>query len=1007
MQSATARCCTTVLFVFWISACSEDEQSQRRAILKSANRALAERRGALASGPVTVHAAEHGPHVVQYEQEIDGIEVLGARVNVLVDRELTTLEITGGFTPHAATQTLRAFAIDRAAAVRAAVSAVDRQAAAPAPAEISSDGRYTRFELTPSASFHPSRPARIKAVWYPAGERLVPAYSAEIIGTRPGLERPIALAVIVSGEDGRVLHTRSLIHEYEPFGYRVLADADGTPYYDPYGYTNPHPTGLPDGYVPSAPAPMHLVSVRNAGISTDDPWLPDEATETIGNNVDAFFNADIPDGEGYCWDDGWGPGFNATEGDFRARLTSDRAFDYPYDVTSAPLDYDQCLDVTAPIPVDSTQLNAKIVQSFYTANWLHDLFYDLGYDEVAGNSQADNYGRGGIEGDPLLVHAGYRGTFAFSPADGESPALSLGFNGTSRSHRDVSGFDFGVFAHEWAHTMYGRLTRATYGSAQDGALNEGTADFIGFFLMVREQDRHARVGRPPFHGAYAVGAYMNLDYDDEGDPLPQAGSPGFPDNSYYHGIRRFPTSADPAVNPLTFQHISVANRLPAELGAFDWKGRSLLNAEVHTAGEIWTAALWQCARNILATTPPRLFDEAHRRILGYLVTGLKLFPTDATYTEARNAVLFAMRARSERDYRGCRAGFAARGMGAGAVSPPRFSFSLREVVESHLDSDSALSIIGATLHEVSGGDADGVLDSGELGRLTVTVKNTGFVTTSRVMVYVPSRPGSYEFPSGNRATGIALAPEQEHTVTFAVRILGAQVAQPLTFRLQTWEFLHPEIRAQKDVNFVVNYDLRRDGNVDALAATQTFEADWTRSYDIGLHGCAQFHCVSFDGMDRGDVLDWQWVQHLGEQAYRVADDILSMGTSLETIAFTVSGSEPLQLVLRHDHDFDRETAVGEPFAWPGLGAVEIRIDGGEWESVDPYLISGSGSFVGASGGWRMDTLDFGTALAGREVQFRLHATTGTSFYEDSAYWAISRVEIHGAAQPVFSSVHPD
>ena len=38
-------------------------------------------------------------------------------------------------------------------------------------------------------------------------------------------------------------------------------------------------------------------------------------------------------------------------------------------------------------------------QLFFLTNFLHDFFYDLGFDEAAGNFQASNFGRGGLEGD--------------------------------------------------------------------------------------------------------------------------------------------------------------------------------------------------------------------------------------------------------------------------------------------------------------------------------------------------------------------------------------------------------------------------------------------------------------------------------------------------------------------------------------------------------------------------------------------------------------------------------
>jgi hypothetical protein len=226
-------------------------------------------------------------------------------------------------------------------------------------------------------------------------------------------------------------------------------------------------------------------------------------------------------------------------------------------------------------------------------------------------------------------------------------------------------------------------------------LNEGTADFVGVYLMVKEGHRHAAPATGDFHGAYPLGAYVNLDYYFPPDGLPPVGTPERPDNTYYHGVRRFPYSASLQLNPLSFRHISNEHPLPDGYEPFDWLFRSHTHHEIHSAGEIWTSALWQCARNILADTPSHRFRRAHRQFLADLVAGLQLFPTDATYTEARDAMLLAVRARDEQDYRRCRAGFAERGLGADAVSPPRDSIEMLGVVESFVDADPPA--LGGTL----------------------------------------------------------------------------------------------------------------------------------------------------------------------------------------------------------------------------------------------------------------------------------------------------------------------
>lgn len=962
-----------------------------------AARALAAQFPALKNSTLTPKAQPQGRNrVQQYRQEVAGIEVWGAGLAVLQDAQGKARVTASSLSTFSDSAALPAFALQPQQALQQALAALDLPVT-PQQAKRAAGDAYLRIGLNGNSELRALRPARIRPVWYPAADRLIAAYYSEVLFARRGETRPQAEALLISAEDGRILRRNSQIHDLQPFSYRVFAGTDGHPYVDPYGHTNPHPTAQPDGYRPTVPAPMALLSLSHAGISSNDPWLADDAEETRGNNVDAFFNADTLF-EGDCSGEGWGPGFNAEEGDFRPRTNGPRRFDYAYDANATLDDYVQCYEPDAPIPTGLASLNARVVQAFYAANWLHDVFYDAGYDEASGNMQADNYGRGGLDNDPLLVHGAHFSTFTYAPADGESGALSLGVNLQSRSNRDVSALDFGVLAHEWGHTLFGRLTQSSY-YGQPGAINEGTADFIGLFLTVREQDRRARPGQPEFSGAYAVGAYMNLDYDYRPDDLPQAGSPGYPDNSYYHGIRRYPSSSDLALNPLTFRHIGLDNPVPAGSAPFDWKARSRSNAEIHTAGEVWTAALWQCARNVLAATPPAQFDSAHQRFLEWLVAGLKLFPVDATYTEARDAFLAAVRADSEADYRRCRSGFARRGMGAGAISPARDSFSLRGVRESYRDLENALDIIDLKLQEVTG-DGDGVLDRNETGRLVVRLRNTGFSPLSRITLAVPPIPGFYDLPDRVYVDNVALPAGADTEISFDFRVRSRRGVLDLPVQAFAWDQQHPEAFAVASQTFATNYDLRRDSRTDSAAHAATFGADWSRGFE-DPHGCALFICTGAEGDQLAEVLDWKRQRYNGQWAYVLGDPQLSLNSWLATQPFDVPAGATLELALRHDYDFERS-----PTSF-GSGRIEIRLGEGPWLPAAAHVASGNWQFNGQSNGWRDDTVRFGPTVAGQRVQLRLRTTVASMFRENDAHWAVARVEIRGSAQPVFSSVHGD
>ena len=95
---------------------------------------------------------------------------------------------------------------------------------------------------------------------------------------------------------------------------------------------------------------------------------------------------------------------------------------------------------------------------FYTNNYLHDWYYDAGFDEAAGNAQTSNYGRGGIGGDSIFAEAqDYSGTNnanMSTPADGQRPRMRMFL---------------------WSSSI--ALAKVNAPAAISGAKQAGTADF--------------------------------------------------------------------------------------------------------------------------------------------------------------------------------------------------------------------------------------------------------------------------------------------------------------------------------------------------------------------------------------------------------------------------------------------------------------------------------------------------------------------------------------------------
>jgi hypothetical protein len=193
-------------------------------------------------------------------------------------------------------------------------------------------------------------------------------------------------------------------------------------------------------------------------------------------------------------------------------------------------------------------------------------------------------------------------------------------------------------------------------NAQGRAMGEGWGDFFAICMTSQTTDNFAT-------GVFAAGGWTDI-------------TPTFKDN-YYYSIRRYPYSADMSKNPLTFRHISGGVLLPSGPPRNPNAGGA--NNEVHNAGEVWCCALWEVFVNLVAKHG---HADAERRVLRYIVGGLKLTPARPTFTQARDGILTAVTSLDAADLPPVWAGFAKRGMGDGAVSPPSNSSSLTGVVES-------------------------------------------------------------------------------------------------------------------------------------------------------------------------------------------------------------------------------------------------------------------------------------------------------------------------------------
>jgi large repetitive protein len=362
-----------------------------------------------------VHDTGRGGIIVRFRQRADGYEVVGGRITVLLTRDLELVAVSGQLAPQAASGLAGSarFRLAPEQAIAAALS--DRYGA---QVSLAHDGPrtagYGAYALAPAAyasGVHLLEPARAKPVVYPLDGQLIPAYALHFIASFGPSTRIDGYEYVISADDGSLLRRRSL-SAGATFTYRVWARDDDyhTPFDGPQGTANPHPVGEPGDLELEFIDP---IDVAMRGFNTNpeggsDPWLPEGATETRGNNVDAYADHTLPDG------------FNAGE-DLRAAITGPGEFLHTFDTELDPLASDE-------------QVMASVTSLFYVTNWLHNWYYDSGFDEEAGNAQENNFGRGGVEGDRLLAEAqdGARhdepprnNANMLTPPDGTSPRMQM------------------------------------------------------------------------------------------------------------------------------------------------------------------------------------------------------------------------------------------------------------------------------------------------------------------------------------------------------------------------------------------------------------------------------------------------------------------------------------------------------------------------------------------------------------------------------------------------------
>jgi subtilase family serine protease len=498
--------------------------------------------GGLTAGAASSRGAS-GLVAVNLRQFVQGIRVFGADVRVYVTPAGEIVRVTSSAAPRGAAATAVTLTAEQAA--RIAAADIRPELEAPNRVLRGPDGLDRRMVLDRGAF---AADVEAALVWFPAQGSLRLAW--QVLVEPPGF--PQKYDVLIDAATGELLYRRNRVLYAQSSG-RVL-QSDATNARDPR-LADEHPAGATasgSGDAPNGCPPLTNHITRSLTAPFRDPSTVMSATGRLeGNNAHVFRGA---------------VGTEGVSGALQA--DGSRQFDFPFGSAGSA----------------ETHL-------FFTVNFLHDFFYDLGFDEASGNFQQDNFGRGGTGGDSLhaLARADGRNNATFEPRpEGDSPIMSMFlFDGEGCWSSDVDGdgsadldgdFDSDIVIHEFHHGVSWRLNPEFSGVEAD-AIGEGGSDFFAY--SINGDTRLAE---------YAV--------------------PG--------GIRE--------VNGRTY-------------GSW-WCWFGLL-CEPHDNGEIWANVLWDLRERFRADLVDGSEAAAVRHAHALYLEGLRLSPPSPTMLDLRDAMLQA------------------------------------------------------------------------------------------------------------------------------------------------------------------------------------------------------------------------------------------------------------------------------------------------------------------------------------------------------------------------------
>jgi extracellular elastinolytic metalloproteinase len=300
-----------------------------------------------------------------------------------------------------------------------------------------------------------------------------------------------------------------------------------------------------------------------------------EFTIAEGNNVHAYVDADDDDRPDPGEPDG-GTGL-----DFR----------FPLDLSQDPSAYGP----------------ASVTNVFYWVNGLHDLYYHYGFDERSGNFQQDDYGRGGVQDDPVQAEVqdggGVNNATIATPPDGQEPRMQFFLWNITDPERD-SALDSTVIVHEYTHGLSNRLVGGGSGTCLGNVETpgEGWSDWYALALTALPTDTATT---PRGIGTYVVGQKR-----DEA------------------GIRLSPYTTDTDLDTATYGFLDTS-------------------PDVYEVGWVWASMLWEVYWGLVGAHGfnPDLYGDwttgGNNLAIQLVTDGMRLTPCNPSFEQARDAIIEA------------------------------------------------------------------------------------------------------------------------------------------------------------------------------------------------------------------------------------------------------------------------------------------------------------------------------------------------------------------------------